>query len=63
MGGTLTTASTDVVPPELLVSKLIGHTNDDDYYARSTLLLNDFKVNDPTNGEFSDEFSFDIERT
>ncbi len=61
MGGTLTTASTDVVPPELLVSKLIGHTNDDDYYARSTLLLNEFKVNDPTNGEFSDEFSFNIE--
>ncbi len=61
MGGTVSNPSTELVIPELLVTKLTGETSEDDYYARSTLLLSDFKVNDPTNGVFNDEFTFDIE--
>ena len=40
------------VRPELLVSELIGEVREDDYYARSTHLLDNFVIDDPTQGKF-----------
>eukprot|EP00428_Durinskia_dybowskii_P071416 CAMPEP_0170410744 /NCGR_PEP_ID=MMETSP0117_2-20130122/30053_1 /TAXON_ID=400756 /ORGANISM="Durinskia baltica, Strain CSIRO CS-38" /LENGTH=308 /DNA_ID=CAMNT_0010668297 /DNA_START=25 /DNA_END=948 /DNA_ORIENTATION=- len=50
-----------VVRPELLVSELVGDVKEDDYYARSTLLLDNFVMDDPTQGRFdpSDALSID----
>lgn len=51
----------NVIPPEMLISKMIGHTADDDYYARSTLVLQEFQISDPTNGRFNAEDAIDLE--
>lgn len=47
-------SSTPVVAvrPELLVSELIGEVKEEDYYARSTHLLDNFVMDDPTQGKF-----------
>eukprot|EP00598_Pedospumella_elongata_P001115 CAMPEP_0184981552 /NCGR_PEP_ID=MMETSP1098-20130426/11214_1 /TAXON_ID=89044 /ORGANISM="Spumella elongata, Strain CCAP 955/1" /LENGTH=299 /DNA_ID=CAMNT_0027505117 /DNA_START=79 /DNA_END=978 /DNA_ORIENTATION=- len=45
-------APAGAVRPELLVSELVGEVRDSDYYARSTHLLDNFVMDDPTQGKF-----------
>jgi len=59
--GATTSAPALTVRPELLVSELIGEVKEDDYYARSTNLLDNFVMDDPTQGRFdpADALSLD----
>jgi hypothetical protein len=59
--GATTSAPSTAVRPELLVSELLGEVKEDDYYARSTHLLDNFNMDDPTQGKFdpADALSID----
>jgi hypothetical protein len=56
-----TSSPNGVVRPELLVSELIGEVKESDYYARSTHLLDNFVMDDPTQGKFNPEDALSID--
>jgi len=50
--GAQASAPSQAVRPELLVEELLGELKEDDYYARSTHLLDNFLVDDKGQGNF-----------
>mmetsp|Transcript_28898 Transcript_28898/g.48511 ORF Transcript_28898/g.48511 Transcript_28898/m.48511 type:complete len:309 (+) Transcript_28898:127-1053(+) len=59
--GATNSAPTTAVRPELLVSELIGEVKEDDYYARATHLLDNFVMDDPTQGRFDPNDALSLE--
>lgn len=56
-----TQSITNTVKPELLVSELIGEVKDDDYFARSINILDNFVMDDPTQGIFNHADAISLE--
>lgn len=61
MGQSQSAAQTDHVRAELLVSALIGEVKEEDYFARSTHVLDNFKMDDPTQGRFNPADAVELE--
>lgn len=56
-----TSSPSSVVRPELLMSELIGEVKESDYFARSTHLLDNFVMDDPTQGRFNPEDALSLD--